>query len=238
MNIQKQLDYITNEAKTALGENLRSLVLYGSHARGDAHAKSDINLLVIVNDLSPEKLRALAKAVPGWMKLRVTPPVVFSREQFLCSMDSFALEFTEMAAARTVLAGDDPFLSYSADWAAVRRELEQEARQKRIEVYRRWLAAGGNPKHYPTILRETFPGFLSLIRGTALLMREKLEPVTLKAALDELEQHPWFKSQTWATVARSVHEGKTPSGSELVTLMDNYLAQTAELVMFLDKATV
>ncbi len=238
MDIQKQLDYITSGVQSALGANLYSLVLYGSHARGDAHAKSDINLLVIVEDTAPALLRSFIKAMPGWIKLRVTPPVVFSHEQFRRSQDSFALEFTEMAAARKVLAGSDPFEHFAADWASVRRELEQEARQKRIELYRRWFAAGGNPKHYPPIFRSTFSGLLSLVRGTALLMRARLEPVTMKSALDEMDRLDWFSAAIWADVARSVHENKTPSGTDLVALMENYLDQSAKLVRYLDEAKV
>ena len=53
----------------ALGDNLDKLYLFGSKARGDFHADSDIDLLVIVNQLDSDS-RWLVKIVPG----RATSP--------------------------------------------------------------------------------------------------------------------------------------------------------------------
>lgn len=237
--MQKTLDLITTEAKQALGDNLVSLVLYGSHARGDAHERSDINLLLLVNDKSPTALRQLPPVVSGWMKHQALPPVVFSAEQFQRSFDSFALEFAEIAAARKVLAGSDPFLTFRPDWEAIRRELEHEARRKRIELQRRWLAAGGNTKLYPAIVKDTLRGFLTLIRGALLLENRKLEPISIGRALDELHRWPWFDAVSWRTLRELIVDGGTrPKDSELPALMDAYLLQAFALSKFLDEMKV
>jgi predicted nucleotidyltransferase len=39
------------------GDRLRELVLFGSHARGDAHEESDVDLLVVIDDLTPNERR-------------------------------------------------------------------------------------------------------------------------------------------------------------------------------------
>jgi predicted nucleotidyltransferase len=238
--MQKTLDQITTEAKQALGENLVSLVLYGSHARGDAHERSDINLLLLVNDKSPQALRALPPVVSGWMKLQALPPVVFSAEQFRRSFDSFALEFAEIAAVRKVLAGVDPFLTFQPDWEAIRRELEHEARRKRIELHRRWLATGGNAKLYPAIIKDTLRGFLSVIRGTMLLENRRLEPITIVDALDELRRWPWFDADGWRKLRSFVLDGgnERPKEEEWPGLMDTYLLQAFALAKFLDEMKV
>lgn len=51
------LDDLLAGLKKALGENLVSLVLYGSVARGDYRKDSDIDLLIISRNLPKEKLR-------------------------------------------------------------------------------------------------------------------------------------------------------------------------------------
>lgn len=237
--MQKTLDLITNETKQALGDNLVSLVLYGSHARGDAHERSDVNLLLLVNDKSPTALRKLPPVVSGWMKHKALPPVVFSEEQFRRSFDSFALEFAEIAAARNVLAGVDPFVDFQPDWAAVRRELEHEARRKRIELQRRWLAAGGNAKLYPAIIKDTLRGFLTLIRGTMLVEGRKLEPLRIVHALDELHRWSWFDAETWRQLREFIVDGgKRPKDSEWSALMDAYLLQSFALATFLDEMKI
>jgi predicted nucleotidyltransferase len=46
------------------GENLRQLILYGSHARGDATPDSDIDLLVVLDDFddADQELRRMSPA--------------------------------------------------------------------------------------------------------------------------------------------------------------------------------
>jgi uncharacterized protein len=45
--------------RARLGSRLRQLVLFGSRARGDAHANSDYDVVVVVDRRSPEVREAL-----------------------------------------------------------------------------------------------------------------------------------------------------------------------------------
>ncbi|MBU0507660.1 nucleotidyltransferase domain-containing protein [bacterium] len=229
------LDRIVGEAQTALGENLLAVVLYGSHARGEATAKSDVNLIMIIRDQSAEKLAPLAKLMPAWLKKRVAPPVILQQDQIGRSLDTFSLEFVEMAAARKVLFGDDPFVNFSPDWAAVRRDLEREARQKRIALTRRWLAAGGKDAILRALITDTVSGYFTLLRGTLMLKRKEILSLTNDAVLTELGGKSWFRQEVWARL-RAVAMGKTKiGGAELQTLMNDYLQQAVALTRRLDE---
>jgi predicted nucleotidyltransferase len=230
------LDTITSQARAALGENLVSLLLYGSHARGDASAGSDVNLFIVVRDHGPEALAELLKLVPAWMKKGIASPVIFQVDQLARSLDSFAVEFAEMAAARRVLFGEDPFKDFAPDWSVVRRELEREARQKRIALTRRWLASAGNTKVYPLIFAETVPGYLALLRMTLLYLKRTAETATLEAVMSELSQRePWLKPEIWWRLRSLAKRQSKANAAELETLMHAYLAQTVSLVEALDR---
>lgn len=41
----------THEAAGLYGDRLRTVVLFGSRARGDAHAESDMDLLVVLDEV-------------------------------------------------------------------------------------------------------------------------------------------------------------------------------------------
>jgi predicted nucleotidyltransferase len=230
------LDRITREAKAALGDNLVSLVLYGSHARGEAHPHSDINLFVVVRDHRPDALRPLLKLIPQWQKQRIAVPVIFRADQLARAFDSFSIEFVEMAAARQVLHGEDPFANFTPDWSSVRRELEREARQKLIALMRRWLAAGGDLKHYPRILADTVPGYLTLLRSTVLLERRSTESTTLEEALLLLSaREGWFKADLWRRLHEAAKRKAKVPRAELPALMHDYLEQAIALVKAIDE---
>jgi predicted nucleotidyltransferase len=59
------------------GNRLREVVLFGSHARGDAHEESDVDVLVVIDDLTEAEHRDIVgmaydaedKQADGWVGL-------------------------------------------------------------------------------------------------------------------------------------------------------------------------
>jgi predicted nucleotidyltransferase len=233
-DIRKNLEQITRDAQTALGDNLLSLVLYGSHARGDAHARSDINLLMVVRDSRATSIKPLLSVVSGWQKFGATAPVIFEAAQLARSYDTFALELAEMACAHQILLGDDPFKGYSPDWQAVRAELEHEARQKTIYLKRRWFSTGGKDKAYLALISETVPGFLALLRGTALLHRRSTNALSMEDAFAELSSLPWFSATVWKRLVGVAKHKESIPRAELLPLILEYVEQARAIVRYLD----
>ncbi|HEY3295016.1 MAG TPA: nucleotidyltransferase domain-containing protein [bacterium] len=233
-DVSKRLEQITGEAKAALGENLLSLVLYGSHARGEAHARSDINLFMVVKDSHATSIKPLLSVVPGWQKLGATAPVIFEFPQLQRSADTFALELAEMACTHKILLGDDPFKGYSPDWKEVRNELEHESRQKTIYLKRRWMASGGKDKAYEALICETVPGYLALLRGAALLNRRSVDPLSLDEAFVELSRLTWFAPMVWKRLRGMAKQGQKVDRAELLPLILEYIEQARSLVRYFD----
>jgi len=221
---------IVREAQSALGENLMSVVLYGSHARGEATQKSDVNLLFVVEDHSPQRLSPLGRLVPAWMKKRVVPPVIFPQQQIARSLDTFALEFLDMAAARRVLYGEDPFENFAPDWTTVRTELEREARQKRIALQRRWLAANGKSAALRSLCADTASGYMTLLRAAVMLQRKQSSALTTETILSEMAEQKWFRKDVWMRLRAAARIERT----ELPTLVRDYLQQAIALAEWLD----
>ena len=48
--LHRVLQELKRELKRILGEQLDRVLLYGSHARGEAHAGSDVDVLVVLKD--------------------------------------------------------------------------------------------------------------------------------------------------------------------------------------------
>jgi hypothetical protein len=233
-DISKELEQITREAKEALGENLLSLVLYGSHARGEAHARSDINLFIVVKDSRAASLKPLLAVVPGWIKLGATAPAIFEFAQLQRSQDTFALELAEMACTHKILFGDDPFKGCLPDWREVRNELEHESRQKTIYLKRRWFVTGEKDKAYLALIHDTVPGYLALLRGTAMLKRHAIAVISIEEIFRELSGLNWFSEAIWKRL-RSVSEHRESiPHSELEPLMLEYIEQARALVRYLD----
>lgn len=63
------------------GSRLREVVLFGSHARGEAHEESDVDVLVVIDDLAePERTEVIEMSydagdrdADGWLSLSPLP---------------------------------------------------------------------------------------------------------------------------------------------------------------------
>ncbi len=105
---EKQLTEFARRLRQAAGENLESMILYGSAAGGEFHPEfSNLNLLCIVHDLSFSVLQAMAPAVDWWTQQKHSAPLIFTREELERSADVFAIEFLDMQQRHRLLFGED-----------------------------------------------------------------------------------------------------------------------------------
>ena len=93
---RNQLDQALTRLTARLGE-LSELnpcaVLYGSAARGDwVPGRSDVNVLLLVDDTSPAALRRLTPAVTEWHARGFSPPLIMGRAEWDRSADTFPIE--------------------------------------------------------------------------------------------------------------------------------------------------
>ena len=81
--------------KSLLNKRIKAseLILFGSRARGDADPDSDFDLLVIVNDLSPELEEYISECAweAGFQYGIVIVPVVFTRNEWENGPERYSL---------------------------------------------------------------------------------------------------------------------------------------------------
>lgn len=78
-------DSLRDRFRAAFGERLHRLILYGSHARGDATEDSDIDVLVVLNEVPDWSDRERAHEVMHDLRKKYgahVSPLVTSRERF------------------------------------------------------------------------------------------------------------------------------------------------------------
>ena len=64
--IQSELDEFVTLVKQYFGKNLKSIIVYGSYARGDYNESSDIDIMILVT-LSENQIKPQSKLSPLFM---------------------------------------------------------------------------------------------------------------------------------------------------------------------------
>lgn len=156
-------------ADAALGAGYSAL-LYGSAARGDYIAgRSDINLMLVLDDPSPGRLRALAPAFATWRKATAEPPLLISRAEWDRASDVFPIEITDMRAGYRVLRGADPLGAARVQRRDLRQALERELRGKLLRLRQGYAVAAGDTKLLGQLAAGTAATILVLLRALLTL---------------------------------------------------------------------
>src|ERR671939_1722081 len=106
--VKEALSGLVDDLRATHGDNLASVVLYGSAAAGDyVELRSDYNLLIALHRITPADLRLAQAPMRNWQRLGHPLPVYFTVEELTEAADVFPIEFHQMANARIVLYGRD-----------------------------------------------------------------------------------------------------------------------------------
>ena len=163
------LDQLVTQLRSAFGQELRSVVLYGSAATGEAVKQSDQNVLVLVDALDVARLEAVGAVVRAWSDAGNPPPFTLTLEEWRRSADVFPMEYADILERHRVLHGDPPFDGIRILPADLRWQLELEAMGKLLHLRQGVLAAAGDGRRQLELLEASKSAMLVLFRATLRL---------------------------------------------------------------------
>jgi hypothetical protein len=234
-DVNARIDELAHALTAALGTNLTSLVLYGSVARGDYDAKrSDVNLLLIVQDASPTALAPAGPAIARWARMGQPPPLMFAAQEWRASTDVFAMEMEEMRQAHRVLRGDDPFVGLETSPADVRHELEREARGKLAHLRAHYAACESDGRALGGLLLNSAKTFFVQFR-TLLRLKGTVPPRKLDELVAATASVVGFDASALAWVLAKTSGGKAPDLKPHDPTGVRYVEAIERVVRFVDE---
>jgi len=163
--------------KSALTDRLLSVVLYGSVARGEWLEKvSDINVLVLLDDISGASLAALSPVARRYTAQRVRP-VLVERREWARATDVFGIELAEMQDWHDLLAGEEPLMGLLAMPPALRLQAERELRGKLLQLHL-GMAVAESPAQLGALLTAALPSLATYYRTALRLAQRPVSPDT------------------------------------------------------------
>ncbi len=143
-----------------------SAVLYGSASRGDyIPGRSDVNLMLVLDEVTTPTLRALGRAFAIWRKSTPEPPLLISRTEWTRASDAFPIEITDMRLSYQVLRGADPLQGVQVDTGDLRKALEREIRGKLLRLRQGYATYAPEPAALGRLGLESAATILVLLRG-------------------------------------------------------------------------
>lgn len=161
--------------KEVFGEKLISVILYGSCASSQCENKfSDINLIVVIDNLLAADLKKANSALKDFMKTKNPLPLFMDKEEWFNSCDVYPIEYSDIKERYSILYGEDIVKPLVLEKNNLRLQCEHEVKNLLIKLRQNYLAQSTNLKEIETLLKKSSKSFFALFRATLRLTNENV----------------------------------------------------------------
>ena len=229
-----KLEELVQQLQLAYGSGLRSVVLFGSAVAGEHTKKSDYNVVVVVDSLPLQKLRAVAAVSKAWAEAGNPPPLTFTSSEWRSSADIFPMEYADMLERHRVLFGNPPFEGIKVAPSDLRLEVEQQTMGKLLQLRQATMGAGGDSKLQLEVLEKSLSTLMVIFRGISRLHgqvpSQDYEELTRKLA-----ERAGFSPEPFVKVIRHVRGTDKIPREQAAGILEGYLGAMERLVAYLNE---
>jgi predicted nucleotidyltransferase len=142
-------------AQQVFGDDLKSVVLYGSGAEGRLRATSDVNLLLLLARFDAEKAAGI-RAPYAAARAAIRLGAMFLLESELRpAMQSFGQKFSDIVRRHRVLYGSDPFAGAKIPREAVIVRVKQVLLNLTLRLRTAYVQRGATPERISALIADT-----------------------------------------------------------------------------------
>jgi hypothetical protein len=230
-----KLDELVRQLQLAYADALRSVVLFGSAVAGEHRPKkSDYNVLVIVDALPLERLRAVAAVSKAWAADGNPPPMTFTTKEWRSSSDIFPMEYADILERHRVLYGTPPFDGIRVNPADLRLQVEHQTMGKLLQLRQAIMGAGGDSASQLEILEKSLSTLMVIFRGI-IRLHGQVPSQDYEALATVVAQRAGFSPDPFIKVILHARGTEKLSRDGASGILEEYLAAMERLVAYLDE---
>ncbi len=166
-------------------ENIASVILYGSVARGKSSSKSDINLLLLLRENRPGSIIDFGKSAAGLIKKYRITPLIMTEKEFFSSADVFPMEYNDIRDSYILITGEDPVPELILTDKNLRHQTESALRGIINQIRQFITASGGNKKYIALALNRMSGSIESVLRGSLRLKKTEVKELSRKEIIQK-----------------------------------------------------
>jgi predicted nucleotidyltransferase len=230
---ESKLQELVTRLQQACGENLLSILLYGSAAREDFHEEfSDVNVLVVVQHLKPSSFAAISAVLHWWSRdEKLRPPMIMILDELRESADVFAIELLDIQRSHKTLFGQDVVTAIEVPMNLHRVEVEHELRTTLLRLRHHLLLSPDNQDELRAVLAKSITSVLTLFRHALIALGQ--DPPQAKPQLLETAGEVFgFEVQPLRSILALRNQG--PHSENLHELYHAYMSAIQRVAHELD----
>lgn len=210
----KNLDKFVEELKNTLGENLLSVIAFGSQANVE-DAKSNLNLMIITNELTAENLYDISKPVKKWVKGKNPIPVIMNRDEWYSSFDVYAIEYADIKENYRIIYGEDLIPTISINKYFLRLQCESELKSLLLKYKNNFLMNVKSDREMKKLLNNVIKTLLVIFRSV-LRLHDSAVPYRAVDIIEFASNYLSFNKIVMSKIAKVRYENEDYTKQELL----------------------
>lgn len=233
--MEKALEQLLEKLRRTFADRLVSVVLYGSAAAGDHHAKfSDYNVLCVLTAITPRELRESEEIFRWWREQGNPSPLLLSEEEVGTSTDCFAIEFLDIQRHHRLLHGKDVVSGLAIDRSFYRAQVEHDLRAKLLRLRQKAAGMLSDEDLLRRLLLDSISTFCVLFRH-ALALHGIEAPAQKREIVERAGQQFGFDRAPFEKLLAIREERVKPREVEPVALLAPYLQGIGQVIDAVDR---
>lgn len=235
MNKLKVTASLIQNLKEIYNESLASVILYGSCAGNECENDfSDINLIVIINNLLAVDLKNASSALKDFMKTKHPLPLFMDRDEWFNSCDVYPIEYSDIKERYSILYGEDVVKPLVLEKTNLRLQCEHEVKNLLIKLRQNYLAQSNDLKAIEKLLKNSSKSFFALFRAILRLTNENIS-FDHKESINSLSEKVKIDKDAFLKLLDLRTNSKAISKNEYEITIQKLIDSTNEILKYIDK---
>jgi hypothetical protein len=154
---------LIDDLQRIFGPRLEAVVAYGRQKQGP------VPTLALVESLTLDDLNGCAERTSRWARAGIATPLLLTHGDFSRSLDAFPIEYGEIIDHHDIVFGSDPFAGLAITREDLRRACEVQVKSHLLHLREDYIETRGRFGDVDDLVRESAPGFATLLRHLARL---------------------------------------------------------------------
>jgi predicted nucleotidyltransferase len=226
---------IINDYKQLFGDDLVSIILYGSAASGEYVAgKSDINFMIVLSDQGIDSLDRTFDLIAKWKKRNVATPLFVTEAYVRTSLDVFPIEYLNFQNTYELVYGKDILKDLSFDREFLRMQCEREVKGKLLILREAFLESQGKGKYLQQLITQSLGAFVAISNGLLHLKGKEL-PRHKRDVIRNVCQAFQMDTDLFEKLLDVKEKRVKLSGPKITELFGEYLKEVQKLWKIVDR---
>lgn len=240
----KNLDKIAPEARAIIQHyaekllnifpgKIEGIFIYGSLVSGEwRKATSDINILVIVDEINITLLEPCRALIKKGLKQKITTPLFLTKDYILASLDTFPLEFLELKENHILIYGEDILSPLEISKDKLRLELEHQLKASLIRLRQVYLEIGLKRKGLERFTKSVVSDLMPVFRNLLRLKGIDPPPILKEEIAHKLAQEFNIEAQVLIDILEDKRDDERIKGKKIeyyLSGLEKILAQLSEI---------